>query len=216
MLSIKYKGLIAISFVLLMGLYSPVKVAAATPSRCTTTFSSSGGVYACNGRADQFPSASGSFDDDKCYELRNSGFGPVYFEKPCDQSPFTNINAAGCKDGSIQTGPGSPDDLCANHGGVSQPSTANNLQADCSDPNPDQSNCGIVGYLVTFINVLSALVGIIIVIMIAIGGIQYSTARDNPQGTAAAKGRILNAILALIFYLFAFSILQWLVPGGIF
>jgi hypothetical protein len=92
------------------------------------------------------------------------------------------------------------------------------LKSDCK---PEQGNaltpehCGIVRYIVDIINALSAIVGIVIVIMIAVGGIEYSTARDNPQQVSAARNRIRNAIIALVLYLFTFSFLQWLVPGGI-
>jgi predicted small integral membrane protein len=90
------------------------------------------------------------------------------------------------------------------------------LDADCKETELDKENCGIVGYIVTFTNALAILVGIVIVIMIAVGGIQYTTARDDPQQVSAAKNRIRNAILALVFYLFTFAFLQWLVPGGVF
>jgi hypothetical protein len=86
------------------------------------------------------------------------------------------------------------------------------LDADCIDLN----NCQIVGYIRDIINVLSAVAGVVIAAMIAYGGIQYTMSRDNPQMTAAAKGRIINALLALVIYLFTFSLLQWLVPGGVF
>jgi hypothetical protein len=118
--------------------------------------------------------------------------------------------------------------ICADHqvgdAAADSGTQAQSLQGDCkvalsevnnTDSNPD-NDCGIVKYLVIFINVLSALVGIVVVIMITIGGIQYSASRDNPQATAAAKQRILNAILALVAFLFMFAFLQWLVPGGIF
>ncbi len=92
------------------------------------------------------------------------------------------------------------------------------LDADCkADGGPlTKDNCGIVGYIVTFTRVLSALVGIVVVIMIAVGGLQFTMARDDPQAVAAAKGRIKNAVFALVCYLFGFALLQWLVPGGIF
>lgn len=100
------------------------------------------------------------------------------------------------------------------------PSRGSNLQGSCKDTDRDglleKSECGIIGYIITFINILSGLVGVVIVIMIAVGGIQYTTARDDPQAVAAAKGRIRDAILALVFYLFGFAFLQWLIPGGIF
>lgn len=63
---------------------------------------------------------------------------------------------------------------------------------------------------------MSAVVGIVVVIMIAFGGIKYSASRDNPQATAAAKQHITNALLALVLYIFMFAILEYLVPGGVF
>ena len=66
------------------------------------------------------------------------------------------------------------------------------------------------------VDLLSAITGLVIVISIIIGGIQYMTARDNAQQVAAAKNRILMSVLSLILFIFAYTILQWLVPGGIF
>lgn len=90
-----------------------------------------------------------------------------------------------------------------------------NPAGECKDTALSKENCGIIYYLVLLINVLSGLVGIVIVIMITIGGIQYSTARDNPQAAVAAKGRITNAVMALVFFLFTYAFLQWIVPGGV-
>ena len=82
---------------------------------------------------------------------------------------------------------------------------------DISDPN----NCPIVGRLVLAINVLSAAVGLIVIAVIVFSGIQYSSSRDDPQVVAAAKGRIMNAIIALVVFIFSWTILQWLIPGGV-
>ncbi len=80
----------------------------------------------------------------------------------------------------------------------------------------DPGNCNIVQqYIDPLIKFLSALVGIVVVIGIVIGGIQYSSARDNPQAVGAAKKRITNAILALIVYFFLFALLNFLIPGGL-
>ncbi len=89
------------------------------------------------------------------------------------------------------------------------------LTGDCKDADLSK-NCGIVGYLVLFINVLSGIVGVVIVIMIIVGGIQYSSAGDDPQKVSAAKSKIINALLALAVFIFMFAFLQWVVPGGIF
>ena len=74
----------------------------------------------------------------------------------------------------------------------------------------------IVKFVITVTNFLSAGVGVVIVIMVIIGGIQYSTAGGNPSAVAAAKQKIANALLALVAFIFMFSVIQWLVPGGIF
>ncbi len=79
----------------------------------------------------------------------------------------------------------------------------------------DDNDCGIVKYIVLFINLLSALVGVVVVGSIIYGGIQYSTAGSDPQKVSAAKSRIRNAIIALTFFLFSYSILNYLVPGGV-
>lgn len=71
-------------------------------------------------------------------------------------------------------------------------------------------------YVVPAINVLAASVGIVVLIMVAWGGLQYTSSRDNPQQTAAAKDHIRNAILALVIYIFMIAFLNWVVPGGVF
>lgn len=77
------------------------------------------------------------------------------------------------------------------------------------------TGCATEGYITSIINILSASVGIIVVIMLIVGGIQYSSAGGDPSRIAAAKKRIYSALLALITFLFLFALLQWLVPGGV-
>lgn len=74
----------------------------------------------------------------------------------------------------------------------------------------------LVDMLGNIVNFLSAGIGVVVVIMIIIGGIQYITAGDNPSAVTAAKQRIGNALLALVIFLFTFAFLQWLIPGGVF
>lgn len=74
----------------------------------------------------------------------------------------------------------------------------------------------IVKDLNTIVSFLSAGVGLIVVIVIVIGGIQYSMAGDNAQAVAAARQRIINGLIALMAFLFMFAFLQWLIPGGVF
>lgn len=74
----------------------------------------------------------------------------------------------------------------------------------------------IVKDIQNIVNFLSIGVGIIVITMIIIGGIQYSIAGDNPEATGKAKTRITNALIALVAYLFIYTFLQWIIPGGLF
>lgn len=93
-----------------------------------------------------------------------------------------------------------------------EPSSSAN---DCKDSSLDRSNCGIVRYLVFFINILSAVVGIVVTGTIIMGGIQYSTSGGDPSKIQAAKKRVFNGIFALIAFIFSYAFLQYIVPGGV-
>jgi hypothetical protein len=82
-------------------------------------------------------------------------------------------------------------------------------QKDCLKYNP------MIQWIRFFINLISALVGVIVVIMVTLAGIQYSAAADNPQGVQAAKKRIENVLIGLVAYIFLYAFLQWLIPGGL-
>lgn len=75
--------------------------------------------------------------------------------------------------------------------------------------------CKLVDLIVTITNVASGLAATVIVAMIIIGGIQYSMAGAEAAKVQAAKQKIINALLALMLLIFGFSIIQWLVPGGL-
>jgi hypothetical protein len=65
-------------------------------------------------------------------------------------------------------------------------------------------------------NVLSIGIGVVVTLMMVMGGLQYMTSRDNPQGVQAARARIMNAVIAMVSYVFIYAFLQWIVPGGVF
>jgi hypothetical protein len=87
--------------------------------------------------------------------------------------------------------------------------------SDSNCPGPDCSDI-YKGIIIPVINVMSALVGVVVITMIIIGGIQYSTAGSDPQKIAAAKAKIVNALTGLVAFILMYAFLQWLVPGGIF
>ena len=66
------------------------------------------------------------------------------------------------------------------------------------------------------IRFLSAGVGIAVVIAIIMAGIKYSSSEGNPEATQDAKNKIRTALISLLIYIFAFSLIQYLVPGGVF
>jgi hypothetical protein len=73
----------------------------------------------------------------------------------------------------------------------------------------------IFNYLVIIIQFLSGAIGLVIVLMIVIGGVQYITSAGDPGAVKAAKQRIVNAITGLVLFLLMFAILNFLIPGGI-
>lgn len=94
--------------------------------------------------------------------------------------------------------------------------TSGDCKGDGTIESLNEKNCGIISYIVIITNVLSALVGVIIVTMIIWGGIQYSSAGSDPSKVQAARQKISNALVALVLFVFGFAIVQWLIPGGIF
>ncbi len=90
------------------------------------------------------------------------------------------------------------------------------VDTDCTERPLTRENCDIMKYIIDITNVVSGLVGVVIVIMITWGGIRYITARNDPQQVNDAKRHIYNAIIALVLYIFTFAFLQWVVPGGLF
>lgn len=137
--------------------------------------------------------------------------------EPCpdgsDGGTIRQIENGSCA--NHQTGGPEPDDEEASGGGGGTGS----IEPDCKPAAGEElnrTNCKIIDWIVRITNALSAMVGLVIIIMIAVGGVQYSMARDDPQQVSAAKTRIRNAILALVFFLFGFALLQWLIPGGVF
>lgn len=65
------------------------------------------------------------------------------------------------------------------------------------------------------IKFLSGAVGLVVVLMIVVAGIQYITSAGDPGRVKEAKNRITNAITGLILFVLMFAILNFIIPGGI-
>lgn len=73
----------------------------------------------------------------------------------------------------------------------------------------------ILIFAARMITFLSAGIGIILTIILIIAGIRYSLARGNPQEAAASKAMIEKVVISIFMYLFAFALINWLIPGGL-
>jgi len=93
---------------------------------------------------------------------------------------------------------------------LSSPLSSGGTTVDCS------GNGLIFNYLKMVIQFLSGAIGLVIVLMIVIGGVQYITSAGDPGAVKAARGRIINAITGLVLFILMFAILNFLIPGGIF
>ena len=85
-------------------------------------------------------------------------------------------------------------------------------EATNKDP---EDNC-VMKYINMAITFLSAGVGLVVIIMIIIGGIQYTSSSGDPQKVGAAKQKIFNAVLALVAWVLLLGFLNYLVAGGLF
>jgi Type IV secretion system pilin len=74
----------------------------------------------------------------------------------------------------------------------------------------------ITDMLFAILRFLTAGVGIVIVGSLIWAGIQYIFSQDDPSAVSAAKNRILHSVIALLMFIFAFAILDFIIPQGIF
>lgn len=86
---------------------------------------------------------------------------------------------------------------------------------NCHTSNP--SGCSALTDMVfAIIRALSVGVGLVIVASMIFAGIQYTASRDDPSAVGKAKERVLNNVIALLVYIFAYAILNYVIPRGFF
>lgn len=71
----------------------------------------------------------------------------------------------------------------------------------------------IMDMLFAFIKLLSDGVGLVVIASMIVAGIQYTSSRGDPQATAKAISRIQSNVTALFLFIFAYAILNYLIPG---
>jgi hypothetical protein len=79
-----------------------------------------------------------------------------------------------------------------------------------SDHNP------IIDAAFSIIRFLSVGVGVVVILSTVWAGIQYTLAHDDPNQVNEAKDRIRSNVIALIVFIFAYAILNYLIPGTFF
>jgi hypothetical protein len=78
------------------------------------------------------------------------------------------------------------------------------------------SGDGIMGLLMTIFNWLAIGVTLVVIGGIIYGAITYTSSGGNPEQAKRGIGIIRNAIIALLMYFAMWSLLNFLVPGGVF
>ena len=73
----------------------------------------------------------------------------------------------------------------------------------------------IMDLIFAIVRFLSTGVGLVLVGSMIWGGIQYTGSRGDPQATALAVKRIRANIIALLLFVFAYALLNFIVPGAI-
>lgn len=148
----------------------------------------------------------------------NSRMSEAYDKSRCDESKGGNCNINGSSQGAIVScydPRDREDDASGSTASLDSEYDKNDCSAD-SFQQLNGSNCGVLKYILLITNVLSGIAGTVIVIMIIVGGIQYSMAGSDASKVQAAKQKIYNALIALLLFIFGFGLVQWLVPGGLF
>lgn len=96
----------------------------------------------------------------------------------------------------------------------SSTSTTTNSQVAnsyCSSPHN-----AIIDLTFAIIKFISDGVGLLIIMSLIIAGIQYTFSRGEPQAINSAMKRIQSSVTALIIFIFAYALLNFVIPNGVF
>ena len=94
-------------------------------------------------------------------------------------------------------------------------SNVSGLSGGGCDSNVAGSSTKLEGLIRTIINVFSAIVGSVSVIMIIIGGFRYITSGGDSNNVGGAKNTILYALVGLVIVAFAQVIVQFVLQRAV-
>lgn len=75
---------------------------------------------------------------------------------------------------------------------------------------------GVWGILLLAVNILTAGVGVLALAGIVYGAILYTSAGGNPEQVKKARGIFINVVIGVVAFGIMFTLLNFLVPGGVF
>lgn len=111
-------------------------------------------------------------------------------------------------------------------GGVAEPKTKKSSGScdgvktniiDCESSDGDGvENTGLWKLLLNLINILSAGIGLAAIGGAVYGAVLYSSAGANPDNVKKAKEMFVNIGIGVVAYLLMYSLLNYLIPGGLF
>lgn len=84
------------------------------------------------------------------------------------------------------------------------------------DPYCNGNHNAFVDLLFAIIRFISDGVGLILIASIIIAGIQYTFSRGEPQEVKLATKRVQSAFSALLIFILAYAILNFIIPNGFF
>ena len=78
------------------------------------------------------------------------------------------------------------------------------------------NHSALVDLLFAVIRFLTDGIGLVIIMSLIIAGIQYTTSQGDPSAIKHATERIRSASTALALFIFAYAILNYIIPNGFF
>ena len=89
----------------------------------------------------------------------------------------------------------------------------------CKDTSGKDAATGeeaIYNILSMVIKIMTGAIGLVATAAVVYGAILYGSAADNPENIKKAKGIWTNVVIGLIAFAFMVSILNFIIPGGVF
>jgi hypothetical protein len=142
-----------------------------------------------------------------------------------DESGVTEYRQADCNTITSVEGYNNGDSAGKNQCGSGKDAVSTTIDfgcygESCQTATPDAyckgNHSSVLDLVFALIRFLTDGAGLIIVLGFIIAGIQFTLSRGDPQLRAKAIGRIANVVIALFLFIFAYALLNYVIPNGFF